>query len=231
MCTVTYIPQAEGWLLTSNRDEDIQRDTDLLVVDRTADVAITYPPDEKGGSWIAASSDFRCVCLLNGAFERHQRQLPYRHSRGKILMEAVRCRSLQGFLYGLNLTGIEPFTLVFVDKNHFLELIWDGMKIHIQNLNRQQKHIWSSSTLYGKEVRAVRKEHFDVFAEQTLLDANKILSFHHSSPFSAPEIDFIMKRPGVQTLSITQVECENKVMNLRYKNLANGHTLVSELVS
>ncbi|MBK9489945.1 MAG: NRDE family protein [Haliscomenobacter sp.] len=84
MCTVTYVSPAPGqFILTSNRDEAPSRGATRLVVEEKEGKRLIFPQDPAaGGTWIAAASNQRMVCLLNGAFEAHNRQTPYRLSRG-----------------------------------------------------------------------------------------------------------------------------------------------------
>ncbi len=66
MCTVTFIPRREGYLLAMNRDERITRGqaTPPTVVE-IGSVQVLYPRDIQGGTWIAASSCGIAFALLN----------------------------------------------------------------------------------------------------------------------------------------------------------------------
>ncbi|MBK7008461.1 MAG: NRDE family protein [Saprospiraceae bacterium] len=151
MCTVTYIPQKEGWMLTNNRDETPLRASYHLIKKETGGSRLLYPPDEKGGSWIAMSTPGRVICLLNGAFIKHAHRPPYRFSRGIIVLAAARAQNKVEFVENLDLEGVEPFTLIWKDDKTFFSLVWDGKESHIQDLNPAQNYIWSSSTLYTDE--------------------------------------------------------------------------------
>ena len=89
MCTVTFIPLKNNrFVLTSNRDESPQRSPETISSLRKEGQEIIFPKDKgAGGSWIAASSQDRLVCLLNGAFDCHQRTPPYRKSRGQMVLD------------------------------------------------------------------------------------------------------------------------------------------------
>jgi uncharacterized protein with NRDE domain len=92
MCTVTFIPAADGVYLTSNRDERLTR-PDALFPFRAAQEGqeLIYPKDaEAGGSWIALKSAGDAAVLLNGAFAKHQLQPAYRRSRGLVFLDIVR---------------------------------------------------------------------------------------------------------------------------------------------
>ncbi|MEO0339976.1 MAG: NRDE family protein, partial [Bacteroidota bacterium] len=89
MCTVTFIPQqGQDFILSSNRDEQASRSPQGLSRIDQFQKELLFPRDtEAGGTWIAASNKDQVVCLLNGAFELHHRQPPYRKSRGIMVLE------------------------------------------------------------------------------------------------------------------------------------------------
>ena len=65
MCTVTYIPTRTGVLLTSNRDERVDRAPALPPATyHSGNQCLTYPKDaQAGGTWIALR-DGRCAAVL-----------------------------------------------------------------------------------------------------------------------------------------------------------------------
>jgi uncharacterized protein with NRDE domain len=83
MCTVTYIPQSQGFIITSSRDEKLQRLTLQPAIYEHFVSEIVYPKDKMaGGTWIAVNMQNHIGCLINGAFENHQKQDHYQKSRG-----------------------------------------------------------------------------------------------------------------------------------------------------
>ncbi len=208
MCTLTFIPQKNGYLFTSNRDEQntrrkaarpeltIQKDRELL-----------FPRDgEAGGTWIVSSQN-RDYCLLNGAFSPHERNTPYRRSRGLVLLDAILCQDLLTFNNEYNLSGIEPFTIVAICniENLLQEFRWDGQHRHLSELDFDKPAIWSSSTLYSPEVRKKREQWFSEFlAENPEPGAEDILDFHRFTEDENADHGLVMKRgPSLQTLSIS----------------------------
>lgn len=74
MCSVSYIPLANGYLLTSSRDECHLRETLPPRSYLHAGKKIVYPMDARsGGTWIAGCNDETVACILNGAFEKHEK--------------------------------------------------------------------------------------------------------------------------------------------------------------
>jgi hypothetical protein len=230
MCTVTFVPTRNGFLLTSSRDEKKIRPTiypKLYFVDGRK---IYFPKDEvAGGTWIATDNKHRTVCLLNGAFENHVKLEHYRKSRGLILLESFSFTSINDFVTQVNLQNIEPFTLLLLDTNPNLELIelrWDGLKKYIKNLDVNLPHIWSSATLYNKTIRDKREEWFKkLLSSDEELTKVVLQQFHFSKKDDDLENDIIMKREnGLQTVSISQVIVENNSKEFRYFDIiTNQH--------
>lgn len=222
MCTVTYFPINESdFILTSSRDVSFDREKALLPKKYNEDgVELFYPKDGKaGGTWIGTSSKKRLICLLNGGFENHVSKNSYRKSRGKIVLELLQFDDLQQGLVAIDLNNIEPFTLVIVtwqDKLSLTEFVWDGVEKHTKKLP-QTEQIWSSSTLYTEEMRIMRQDWFENWKKGRNGDAQSLLQFHREAGIGNPEIDVLMKRPKVGTVSITQVIKQNETIQMNYE--------------
>ncbi|APZ46496.1 hypothetical protein BW723_09385 [Polaribacter reichenbachii] len=210
MCTVTYLPLGDNnFILTSNRDETPLRETIQPKTYLENGVEITYPKDElAGGTWIGTSNKNRLVCLLNGGFENHKRQLPYKMSRGVLVKNILSADDAIAYIDNFDFINIEPFTLIFVDWNTTLktyELVWDGLKKHFNKLPQEPK-IWSSSTLYTFNMRQSRKGWFaNWLAQNKLFTQESILQFHNNSTLGNVETSIKMKREFVETVSITSI--------------------------
>lgn len=210
MCTVTYLPLKDNnFILTSNRDEDPKRKTIAPKTYCEEGVKLTYPKDElAGGTWIGLSEKHRLICLLNGGFTKHKRAESYRMSRGVIVKQLLKVDNPVEMIENFNFEGIEPFTIVLVDWVYELkayELVWDGVEKHFQELGNEPK-IWSSSTLYGEEMKQLRKQWFaDWLKEHPSYNQSDIIAFHQDETKGSPEISLKMKRSYVETVSTTSV--------------------------
>ncbi len=222
MCTVTYFPlDKNDFILTSSRDVSFDREKALFPKKYIEDgVELFYPKDGKaGGTWIGSSSKKRLICLLNGGFEGHISKDNYRKSRGKIVLELLKWEDLQQGLVTIDLSNIEPFTLVIVtwlDKLLLTEFVWDGTEKHTKKLP-QTEHIWSSSTLYDEEMKNMRLDWFENWRMKKKYDERSILQFHKEAGIGNPEVDVLMKRPKVGTVSITQVVKHNSTVRMSYQ--------------
>ena len=69
MCTVSFLPLDNGFILTSNRDERaLRKPAEFPATYQSNSGTVTFPRDGKaGGTWIAASKT-KMICLLNGGF-------------------------------------------------------------------------------------------------------------------------------------------------------------------
>lgn len=218
-------------MLTSNRDEKAYRPTVSPRIYKQGELEVGFPKDEKaGGSWIAANSNGRLCCLLNGAFVAHEKKSNYAQSRGTILVELTASPlSPFDFYEGINLDNVEPFTIVAIETKeleiiHFSEFIWDGSKKHFRVLNPAEPFIWSSVTLYNEEHRQLRRQWFNQFTTEKngSISPESILGFHAGKHTADHSINVVMEREGgLKTVSITQVVPENGKFRMNYFDLHN----------
>ncbi len=225
MCTLTIYPKPrnEGFILTFNRDETPNRSS--IVIKQDEERGLVYPQDAlHGGTWLAFQPlKNRFACLLNGAFELHERQLPYRKSRGLVVLESFDYDEILFFCSKYEFKGIEPFTMILGENDILIELRWDGLERHFKFLDDTRPHIWSSCTLYHKEIRQLRKKWFSDFLKKMKIEnaypiAEDIWNFHQTPNALMPENALLMQRPsGVQTVSISQLNYDFLTQNIDFK--------------
>lgn len=222
MCTVSYLPTKNGFVLTSSRDEAAARTTLAPIEYEHKNQKLVFPKDEiAGGTWIAASHKKRIACLLNGAFQKHKRNLPYSRSRGQVLLESFDYEQIAAFCESTNLYNVEPFTLILIDyKNRFelIEFRWDGNEKHQKAIPFAQSMIWSSATLYDTSAQEMRCTWFQNCLQKPHDNAAAhILDFHTSKHGSDAKTDVVMQREdGLQTISISQIIVENEKTSFYY---------------
>ena len=223
MCTVTYLPlKQHNFILTSNRDEQRNRITLNPKSYQEGQVKMMYPKDKiAGGTWIGVSEKQRLVCVLNGGFIKHHRKLQYSKSRGLIAKELLAAEDFETVIPTLNLKGVEPFTMVIVDwsknKPKLFELVWDESKTHFQALKNEPR-ICSSSTLYTDDIKNVRRQWFKEWIDQNAFTRDSILEFHHSE-IGEKSQSVLMKRPYVETVSITSVVKNDQGIEMYYEDI------------
>ena len=222
MCTVTYIPTKEGCIITSNRDEKITRERALPPTEYYMEgKKITFPKDPKaGGTWIA-HSETKIVVLLNGAQEKHIPKSNYRKSRGLIVLELISVENSLQYWQSVDLTDIEPFTIVLFENNKLLQLQWNEIEKSIEEKDKNKSHIWSSSTLYSKEIREQRKTWFYNFMQnKSNLSAEDIFHFHQFTECENKEYGLqINRNDTLKTISITQCQVTQDNIEMLYLDL------------
>jgi len=230
MCTVTYLPFVDGFTITSNRDEYFARKTHPP---QKFDNGLVYPKDAlAGGTWIAAHTNGRVACLLNGAFEKHKHQPPYSKSRGLILLESFAFDDAENFAQNIDLTGVEPFTLILADANKLIEFRWDETQKHIAQKDKNQPHLWASATLYGPLAQQNRQAWFAKWLQEHATAAEKnILAFHTSQHGHDIENDVVMERPnGVKTVSVSKVQVAKNNSLFTYVDLLTQRETIVKLI-
>jgi len=233
MCTVTYIPQAEGgFILTSNRDESPARATRNLDHSQRNGQQLVFPRDAgAGGTWIALSDADRVVCLLNGAFVAHQHQPPYKKSRGIMVLEFFDHSNVTDFAKNYDFQGMEPFTLIALERQEIRVLRWDEVQLHDEQLEPEGQYIWSSATLYTPDVQTQREQWFENWLDgRTDFSRQAILDFHRKGGTEDNWNGFIMNRNNlVRTVSITSIQRKQDQLQIQYESLIHDKQTTTSL--
>ncbi len=235
MCTVSFVKSNDRIIITSNRDEKIIRPSAIPPRNYTVNGKnVIFPKDPKaGGTWYIVDERGTVLVLLNGADEKHQLESSYRKSRGLIVLELISEDSPKDFWDEINLENIEPFTLVLFQDNSLFQLRWNGKQKEKLVLDTNEKHIWSSSTLYSTSIRKKRANLFYAFLENKgLLSESDMYQFHRYADEENTENGLVINRNGeLKTLSITQSVIEqNKVAILHYDLITNEDATTSFII-
>jgi hypothetical protein len=222
MCTVSFVPTPNGIIITSNRDEDNRRSAIPPVLEKYDGFELAYPKDPKsGGTWIAIKNAGTVGVLLNGAFENHVKKNRYAYSRGLILMKILKEDDPEKAFDELDLKDVENFTLVLYTAKKLISYVWDGETKHKEIKDHQLPHIWSSATLYPKNIRLEREKWFSHWlATSKNFAQSDVINFHKNTGKDDVANGLVMKRENhLQTVSITSVQFSAKAMNMRHENL------------
>ena len=226
MCTVSFIPNPEGFILTSTRDEVIHRETLSPAFYQISGRNLLFPKDIlSGGTWIATDGDQLSVCLLNGAWSNHQKQEGYRMSRGLIPLKVFDYPSFEVFSNEFDFDQIEPFTLIggkdSESDENLLELRWDGSEMSFRYLDSAIPHLWSSYTLYPPHIQEKRNQLFKNFqGKSDPISVEKIRQFHLQKDLQDPESSFNRHfTKGPKSVSLTQLVRNCASFDLNYLDL------------
>lgn len=223
MCTVSFFYSNNKTIITSNRDEKVIRPTAIKPRNyKIKNKNVFFPKDPKsGGTWFAVDENLNSIILLNGAEEIHIAKEHYNRSRGLIVIELIGETSPIEYWQIINLENVEPFTIVLFENQKLYQLRWNEFEKSTLVLDENKNHIWSSSTLYSKEIREKRANWFYKFLD-TKPDINEIelLNFHRYTEEKNTENGLVINRNDIlKTLSITQAVIEKNRVGIQYSDL------------
>lgn len=228
MCTLTIVPNNQKLIITSNRDEHVSRGIANFPVEKLIkNKRVIFPQDPlAGGTWLAASRDDITI-LLNGGLEKHKHRPPYAKSRGIVVLERFEFTDFNGFCDNYVLTGIEPFTMVNINTltREVSDLVWTGKEKLVRQYPSNSPLIWSSSTLYNKEIRANRKSWFEQWMHDNKTTATDMLDFHQFNHGDEANGILMDRNNGLKTVSISQIELQSTMDHLHsfsHNNLLNN---------
>lgn len=220
-------------IITSNRDEHIQRKTAAApAFHLLPNKKIIFPKDAKaGGTWFAAAGNGVVAVLLNGAFIKHIARPQYRKSRGLVLLDIIEAADPFLFFKEIDLHNIEPFTVILFQAATLRELRWDGNDKHEKLLDSSANYIWSSATLYSDEVINVRKNLFDQFIKTAKnLTVESIHDFHRYNHGDDENGFVINRQTGMKTFSITQAVIKKDTIKFLHTDLLQHQQFEETLV-
>lgn len=223
MCTVSFFPQNDGgFVFTSNRDETPLRPADAPAKHHYERGQWYGPRDPKaGGTWFGTNLH-TTVCVLNGAFVKHQHRPPYRRSRGVLVPAVLQAESPAAFAAYYDFEGMEPFTLLVIehagDLKSLHEMRWDEQQLHHRQLPLDKPVWWQSATLYNAEQAALRSQWFRNWLEtrNTPPTLEEAMHFHATAGDVGPELNLRMDRGQVKTTSITSLQWSPQTSRMHY---------------
>ena len=234
MCTVSFVHSNGKIIITSNRDEKVIRPNAIepknyLINNKK----IIFPKDQKaGGTWYAVDEHSNVLVLLNGADEKHIVSGNYKKSRGLIVLEIIGTESPFETWKTIDLDNIEPFTLVLFENHKLYQLRWNGEVKKVLGLDPNQNHIWSSSTLYSKEIREKRASWFTTFLDtKPEVTETELFNFHRYTEEKNAEHGLVINRGDVlKTLSITQAVIDKNKVAIFHHDLINKHDFSNSFI-
>jgi len=214
MCIVSLAQKsATHFILTHSRDENIYRNyTENIQKSIHNSNTVHYPKDlESNGTWIISSQKY-IACLLNGENKIHIRKLPYKKSRGKILLELNEFQSIDSFVLEYNFTNFESFTLILIDieNNKRKIIVWNEIQLQIEDISSNKNLLKLSSTLYSDEIKTEKMIQFNEY-QQNCHTKKDILQWHFDNRMLQNSI-----YPNIQTVCITQIELKENEISMDF---------------
>lgn len=221
MCTLTFIPEDNGYDLAMNRDEQIKRGSAIP----PARIALhggtaIYPRDTEGGTWIAANDRGLALALLNWNDVGSSRSMKTR-SRGAVIPFLICFRTYSEVQTGIqefNFQGIWPFRLVgvFPVERSIGEWRWSQQRLEFQFHEWKPRH-WFSSGLSDKQAESERGAVCrSAWSEPDAGSLPWLRRLHASHANGPGPFSLCVHRENVRTLSYTEVTCRPEKVQCIY---------------
>jgi Transport and Golgi organisation 2 len=222
MCTLTFAPTNEGFLVGMNRDEQRARPAALFPgIFTVGETQAIYPREAEGGTWIACNSHGNLFALLNWYSAQTGTLGPKVKTRGELIPKLayeLGSRSTANRLAAINLAGMHPFRLVgaFGGEKVLSEWRWDGKHLDRLRFAWGLTH-WFSSSLSDSSAAHLRGLACAAAQSGGTAPTREWLQKLHRSHDPEPgPYSICMHRPNAATVSYTQVEVTPRETLMEY---------------
>jgi uncharacterized protein with NRDE domain len=219
MCTITYLPFQDGYIVTQNRDESpLRAEAIFPVKEKINGSDVIFPQDPEGtGSWFVSAANGLTLCIMNGAFHPNKQPGDYKHSRGLVPLHFIELGDEHNFVNTYHYRELEAFTLLVCSPNGVSEFIWNEQKMQVVK-HAPKALIFQSAPLYNYKQQKHRTTLFTRFLERH--DAHQIIDFHTKPQAENPMIDIRMDRAQVKSISTIQRMFNANTNQVAYMPLA-----------
>jgi Transport and Golgi organisation 2 len=221
MCTLSFVPKADGFLLGMNRDEQRSRAiASPPALHRCGNLDALYPSEPSGGTWVGINQAGFCVALINW-YSRPQYGGTPAFSRGSIIPRLLAFSSLgdmEQSLLSLPLSQLNPFRLfMFGSKSDGIrEYRSDGFDTQLVNHPWVTAH-WFSSGHDETSATKTRSLVCRKAAEEPDAGTLEWLGRLHASHDPEAGADSIcMHRDDAVTVSLTILEISGDSASMHY---------------
>ena len=222
MCTLTFVPAEDGYLVGMNRDELLARPVALppRVFERSG-IEMVYPREPSGGAWIACNSQGNLLALLNWNGSESHNLGEKRRTRGLVIPHLIGLPDLSttdSHFQQMNLDGLFSFRLIGVFRSEKVvnEWRWDGTAKKFLRLSWVRKH-WFSSSLSDLLAEKARGRACEAVAGEPAAGSNGWLRRLHRSHVPGPgPFSVCVHRQDAATVSYTEVRCGATQISMDY---------------
>ena len=222
MCTVTFVPSEDEYLVGMNRDELFSRPRALppKVFVKGA-MEMVYPREPSGGTWIACNNQGNLLALLNWNGSLSHNLGEKRRTRGLVIRELAGEPDLpatDSAFRRMNLHGVFPFRLIGVFRSEKIvnEWRWDGTVKQLLRLPWARKH-WFSSSLSDSLAEKERRRACEAVAGEPAAGSNDWIRRLHRSHVPGPgPFSVCVHRQDAATVSYTEVRCSRTQISMDY---------------
>ncbi|TAH27293.1 MAG: hypothetical protein EAZ07_01670 [Cytophagales bacterium] len=237
MCTVSFYKGKDQAIITSNRDENINRPLALPPKKIFLEYSAVYCPIDPlhNGTWFTVSKKGNVLVLLNGAEKKHISNPPYKKSRGLVLLDIADSIDIIEKWRSVDLQLIENFTIVSYSDGKLIQFRWDGINKSQIALNEINPHIWSSTTLYDQDSIIRREEWFHDFLanKKNVVTGDDFFNFHTNTKNEDKKNGLIINRANqILTKNVTQTVIYQSHFTIEHRDLiTNKCTIIADLIA
>ena len=239
MCTLSFVPTEDGYLVGMNRDELFSRPSGLPPkIFKKGAMEMVYPREPSGGTWIACNNQGNLLALLNWNGSDSRNFGEKRRTRGLVIPELAREVDLlatDSNFRRMDLHGMFPFRLVgfFRGESTISEWRWDGVARLKLAFSWARKH-WFSSSLSDSLAEKERGRTCETAAAEPATGSKDWLRRLHRSHVPRPgPFSVCVHRQDAATVSYTEVRCVGTQISMDYLDgnpcLKNGFDELASL--
>jgi hypothetical protein len=222
MCTVSFLPNAQGFYLGMNRDEKLDRFTALAPrIVALARHRAVFPREPTGGTWISANDVGICLALINW----HRVECEPKHeviSRGQVVRELAGKSSadeIANSVMKLQLRKLRPFRLIAIvpSERILTEWRWNLEWLTMRTHEWQRQH-WFSSGFDEGRAELERQRVCDAASDrQSTGSLSWLRQLHRSHAPKRGPFSICMHRADATTVSYTEVAVSGRRATMLYK--------------
>jgi hypothetical protein len=221
VCTLSFIPRKNGYVLGMNRDEKTDRIEALPPKSFWQGERFVIGPSEpKGGTWITINNKGTTFALINW-YSAASTDAGKRISRGLVVRTVCGSNSgelVTSVLKQLTLRRINPFRLIgiFPAKKKIIEWRWNRKRL-VQKGHNWRAQQWASSGFDELTAQKFRRRLF----EKALLQKSSgsmawLRQLHRSHLPSRGPFSICMHREDAETVSYTEIIVSGGLATMRY---------------
>ena len=219
MCSVSFIPREDGFVLAMNRDELISRVPALPPrVHYRGDLAVLCPSEPSGGTWIGISSAGMAFSLLNWHSQpnRPGEDLISRGEVVRALLSGGSSSAAASILKELPLRRMNPFRLIAVSLPERSLTEWrSGTEALTSEAHPWKRQHWFSSGFDEAGAIQVRQRVCAQFPGD-LEDLTTLRKLHATHQPMAGPFSLCMHREDAATVSYTEISVRDHTASMFY---------------
>jgi hypothetical protein len=219
MCSVSFVPREDGFVLAMNRDELISRVPALPPrVHHRGELAVLCPSEPSGGTWIGISSVGMAFSLLNwhSQPDRPGEDLISRGEVVRALLSGGSSSASALILKELSLMRMNPFRLIVVSLPERSLTEWSsGTEALTSKVHPWKRQHWFSSGFDEAWAIQVRRRVCAQFPGD-LEDLTTLRKLHASHQPIAGPFSLCMHREDAATVSYTEISVRDHTASMSY---------------